>query len=154
MWNVFSRVLISYRRRATWSRRPLPAANHHGFPPKRKQTKKPRYINAIVKTSTDLIPAARIPALRKFFGAGIAMIAFTLAASSFGLSDTPPANPNPHPMTVDDVDHVLEVDSPQLSPDGSMGRIHRAPGGYQGRQKRHRPMDGKLGWDTRHSTDL
>ena len=115
------------------TRCPLPAANHHGFPPKRKQTKEPRYIKAIVRTSKDLIPPARIPALRKFLGTGIAMIAFTFAARAFGLPDTPPASANPHPMTVEDVDHLLEVEGPQLSPDGSMDRIHCAPGGHQGR---------------------
>ncbi len=100
------------------TRCPLPAANHHGFPPKRKQTKEPRYINAIVRTSKDLIPPTRIPALRKFLGTGIAMIAFTFAARAFGLPDTPPASANPHPMTVEEVDHLLEVEGPQLSPDG------------------------------------
>ena len=76
------------------TRCPLPAANHHGFPPKRKQTKEPRYIKAIVRTSKDLIPPARIPALRKFLGTGIAMIALHLRCRSFGLPDTPPARAN------------------------------------------------------------
>jgi len=58
-----------------------------------------------------------IPAIRKFFAAGV--IALTFVSTSFALSDTPsaPANP-PHPMTVDDVDHLLDVSGPQLSPDG------------------------------------
>ena len=78
------------------------------------------------RTSTDLIAPARIPAFSKFLGTGIAMVAFTFAATSFGLSGAPssdappvPANPgSPHAMIVDDVDHLLEVDSPQFSPDG------------------------------------
>ena len=56
----------------------------------------------------------------------VAAIALAFAASSSGLSGAPsaaaadtPANPvAPHAMTVDDVEHLLDVDSPQISPDG------------------------------------
>src|SRR5271165_464959 len=74
-------------------------------------------------TSTDLIASARMPSMSNLLGMGIAVIALSFAASSAlaAASDAPPAPANPaspHAMTVEDIDHLLEVDSPQLSPDG------------------------------------
>jgi dipeptidyl aminopeptidase/acylaminoacyl peptidase len=52
----------------------------------------------------------RIPSFTRFLAAGL--IALTLTTASFAQSNAP------HPMTIDDVDHLLDVNNPQLSPDG------------------------------------
>ena len=97
---------------------PLPAADHHGSPANVRQTKEPRYIKATVKTSKDLISSSQDPCPPQIPRDRGCHDRLHLCAPSFGFSDTPPANANPHPMTVEDVDHLLDVDGPQLSPDG------------------------------------
>jgi dipeptidyl aminopeptidase/acylaminoacyl peptidase len=80
--------------------------------------------NSSVRTSMDVISPARMPTFSKFLGAAIAAIVLTLACSSSALSGVPypdaPATqpPAPRPMNLDDLEHLLEVDNPQLSPDG------------------------------------
>jgi dipeptidyl aminopeptidase/acylaminoacyl peptidase len=83
---------------------PLPVANRFGLVPNPDNPKR---------------QPARIPAVSKFFATGISVLAFTFTATSFGMSDTPPAPANPpRAMTVGDVDHLLDVGGPRLSPDG------------------------------------
>jgi dipeptidyl aminopeptidase/acylaminoacyl peptidase len=53
-----------------------------------------------------------MPSFSTFLGA--AAVALTFAASSLGFADTPA----PHAITLDDIDHLLDVGNPQLSPDG------------------------------------
>jgi dipeptidyl aminopeptidase/acylaminoacyl peptidase len=62
-----------------------------------------------------MTPASML-GFRKVLGAALAL---AFAAPAFALSaapDIPPATP--HPMTLDDAEHLLDVDNPQLSPDG------------------------------------
>jgi dipeptidyl aminopeptidase/acylaminoacyl peptidase len=90
--------------------------------------------NRSARTSFHLITLARMPRLRKFLGPGIAAIVLTLACSSSALSgvpysDAPATNPpSPRAMNLDDLEHLLEVNNPQLSPDGkwiayTVGRV-------------------------------
>src|ERR1700760_1375899 len=61
---------------------------------------------------------ATMPSLNAFLRgvAVVAMVAFP--ASSYGFADTA-ANPAaPHAMTLEDIEHLADVGSPQLSPDG------------------------------------
>ena len=82
---------------------PLPVAN--------------RYRLALNLNHPKCQPSARIFAIRRVLGTGL--IAFSFVSTSFALSDAPSAAANPpHPMTVDDVDHLLDVNGPRLSPDG------------------------------------
>ena len=59
--------------------------------------------------------------LRMLFPAAVTAAVLTCAA---GAQTTPPATPppatktGPHPLNLDDLDHVLSVGSPQVSPDG------------------------------------
>jgi dipeptidyl aminopeptidase/acylaminoacyl peptidase len=82
---------------------PLPIANRYRLGPNLNDPKRQS--------------PARIPVIGRFLGTGV--IALALVSTSFGLSDTPPAPATPpHAMTVDDVDHLLDVGGPKLSPDG------------------------------------
>jgi dipeptidyl aminopeptidase/acylaminoacyl peptidase len=48
----------------------------------------------------------------------VAVIALALAACGCGLAETTAKNTTQHAMTLDDIQHLLDVNSPQLSPDG------------------------------------
>jgi dipeptidyl aminopeptidase/acylaminoacyl peptidase len=51
----------------------------------------------------------------RFLRAAVAAIALSCASSSFGFQATAPVAP--HPITIDDIEHLLDVGSPRLSPD-------------------------------------
>ena len=61
---------------------------------------------------------ATMPSFSTFLGGVVVVVALALPASSFGFADTAANTTAPHAMTVDDIEHLLDVGSPQLSPDG------------------------------------
>jgi dipeptidyl aminopeptidase/acylaminoacyl peptidase len=59
-----------------------------------------------------------MPSFRMFVGALIVLAGLAFPASCFGFAD-PAANPAArHAMTLDDIEHLLDVGDPELSPDG------------------------------------
>ena len=59
-----------------------------------------------------------MPSFRVFVGALIVLAGLAFPASCFGFADTT-ANPAArHAMTLDDIEHLLDVGDPELSPDG------------------------------------
>jgi hypothetical protein len=79
---------------------------------------------------------ATMPSFSTFLGGVVVVVALAFPASSFGFADT--ANTTaPHAMTLDDIEHLLDVSSPQLSPDSKWIAYSRPPGRYQGRQEHH-----------------
>jgi hypothetical protein len=59
-----------------------------------------------------------MPSFRTFLGAVIALAGLAFPASSFGFADTAASPVARHAMTPDDIEHLLDVGDPELSPDG------------------------------------
>ncbi len=60
---------------------------------------------------------ATMQSFSTFFAGVVVVLAIAFPASSFGFADTTPNTSAPHAMTLDDIEHLLDVGSPQLSPD-------------------------------------
>jgi dipeptidyl aminopeptidase/acylaminoacyl peptidase len=60
---------------------------------------------------------ATMPSFSTFLGGVVVVVSLAFPASSFGFADTVANTTAPHAMTLDDIEHLLDVGSPQLSPD-------------------------------------
>ena len=69
-----------------------------------------------------------MPSFSTFLGGVAVVAALSSPASSFGFAETATNTTAPHAMTLDDIEHLLDVGSPQLSPDSkwiayTVGRV-------------------------------
>jgi dipeptidyl aminopeptidase/acylaminoacyl peptidase len=60
---------------------------------------------------------ATMPSFSTFLGGVVVVVALAFPASSFGVANAGSNTTAPHAMTLDDIEHLLDVGSPQLSPD-------------------------------------
>ena len=59
--------------------------------------------------------------------------------------------PKKRAITLDDLNRLVRVGSPVVSPDGEWVAEHRGrPGRHQGRQERHPVVDGEVGWGSQN----
>ena len=60
---------------------------------------------------------ATMPSFSTFLGGVVVVVALAFPAPSFGFANAAANTTAPHAMTLDDIEHLLDVGSPQLSPD-------------------------------------